>query len=456
MKKNKLILILVFLVIAVVGGFAFIASNDPALNSESASNPGFFSFGSAKRSQVQLDADAASDTLDNIARDSADIKSRFREVEEDTAEAERRFRQTEELIKQLTSRNNMLEQQLKTQAEIITEMQLEPKGVDVDTIRTGIISDLKSEIESLIPKPTEGIVVEEEAPVDDGTTRIRSITVPLNQRGELTEDYLKQVSAAKSSIDTAVSLKEVSDNNSAQKVVVDPRYTIFADSVLNDGLTLTFLNGRVPVNGDVGDPSPFKVIVGRENLSANYFRIPNLKGMLVSGVSYGDRILTCVRTKVHRVTYIFEDGRGITIPPSGKDPEIGYLTDPYGNPCIKGKYFTNKQARLKQTFLAGLASGAASAYASSEVSQSLDEDGNSIFNVTGDKFKYLAGVGISKGTDNVAKILEEDEVDAWDTVVAPSGLRVSVHIEKTLELDQTSIQRRVVYVGNDNTQSFTD
>ena len=337
-------------------------------------------------------------------------------------------------------------------------MQLEPKGFDIDTIRSGLLTDIKTELESFVPKAEEPISIEPEEPViDEGTTRIRSLNLPLDKLGNLSTNYLSQVKASPTSA-ASPAKNSFTDKPSKPEIVIDPRYTIFADSILNDAITLTALNGRVPKDGDLNDPSPFKVIIGNENLSANGFKIPNLKGMMMSGIVYGDKVLQCVRTKIYRATYIFEDGRGITFPTgsSGKDVVLGYLTDPYGNPCIKGTFYTDKGKRLRQSFLTGLATGAAGAYAASETSETTDSDGDTTLSVTGDKLKYLAGIGISKGTEKVVEQLEKDEFDIWETVVVSSGVRVAVHLDQTLALDQTSLQRKVVYVGTNSSKSYTD
>ena len=285
MQKNRLVMILVVLVILVVGGFTLIATNDQGINDASANESlqvnessggglGFFNFGQKTRKPVEIDADGATETLDNIARDSADIKSRFRGVEENAAASARRFEQTDALIKQLTAQNKLLEAQIKSQSETITQMQLEPKGFDIDTIRHGIISDLKNELEVFSPKPASGIVIQNEEPLmDEGTTRIRSINGSLDQRGQIDSQGLNTLSKqtsppnlnARADLGNEASngrrnkLKRspyATSNNAAnrrhsdnsdsntghgsnQQTVIDPRYTIFEDSILNDATTLT-------------------------------------------------------------------------------------------------------------------------------------------------------------------------------------------------------------------------
>lgn len=58
---------------------------------------------------------------------------------------------------------------------------------------------------------------------------------------------------------------------------------------------MTALLGRVPINGTVTDPYPFKVLIGRDNLTANGIDLPDVEGAIVSGTASGDRTLSCVR-----------------------------------------------------------------------------------------------------------------------------------------------------------------
>lgn len=58
---------------------------------------------------------------------------------------------------------------------------------------------------------------------------------------------------------------------------------------------MTALLGRVPVNGTVTDPYPFKVLIGKDNLTANGIELPDVEGAVVSGTASGDWTLSCVR-----------------------------------------------------------------------------------------------------------------------------------------------------------------
>ena len=52
---------------------------------------------------------------------------------------------------------------------------------------------------------------------------------------------------------------------------------------------MTALIGRVPVDGTVNDPYPFKVLLGKDNLAANGIELPEISGAVMSGTAQGDR-----------------------------------------------------------------------------------------------------------------------------------------------------------------------
>ncbi|EPJ8753986.1 TIGR03752 family integrating conjugative element protein, partial [Pseudomonas putida] len=74
-----------------------------------------------------------------------------------------------------------------------------------------------------------------------------------------------------------------------------PVYTIPENSTLMGSIAMTALIGRVPVDGTVNDPYPFKVLVGPDNLTANGIDLPDVVGAVMSGTAAGDWTLSCVR-----------------------------------------------------------------------------------------------------------------------------------------------------------------
>ncbi|MCP4843778.1 MAG: TIGR03752 family integrating conjugative element protein, partial [Actinomycetia bacterium] len=67
-----------------------------------------------------------------------------------------------------------------------------------------------------------------------------------------------------------------------------PVYTVPRNATLIGSTAMTALVGRVPIQGQVRDPMPFKVITGADNLAANGLRVPGVQGMVWSGTAIGD------------------------------------------------------------------------------------------------------------------------------------------------------------------------
>ena len=292
----------------------------------------------------------------------------------------------------------------------------------------------------------------------DTRSRLRSYGVPVDEKGQVKPEYLKSLEAPHTDsvrVSNAANSTPVSEAENGPKV--DPRFTIPADAVLNDSITITALVGRIPRDGDVNDPSPFKVAIGRENLAANGFSIPGIDGMIMSGIVYGDAVRRCVRTKITRATYIFEDGRILTLPKKRqKGLVIGYLTDPYGDPCIKGRYLSNANAQVTKSILANMAAGAANAYAATQTTSQTNTLGGSSTTVTGDNQKYVIGSAVSSGANSVASLLASQQFDQWDQVVVDVGKTVVIHIDEALEIDNASNLRKLVYENEDSTYGLTD
>lgn len=87
-----------------------------------------------------------------------------------------------------------------------------------------------------------------------------------------------------------------------------PVYTVPTNSTLMGSVAMTALIGRVPIDGTVNDPYPFKVLVGPDNLTANGIDIPDVAGAVFSGTASGDWTLSCVRGQVRSITFVFNDG----------------------------------------------------------------------------------------------------------------------------------------------------
>lgn len=146
-------------------------------------------------------------------------------------------------------------------------------------------------------------------------------------------------------------------------------YTLPTNSTLMGSVAMTALIGRVPIDGTVNDPYPFKVIVGPDNLTANGIDIPDVAGAVFSGTASGDWTLSCVRGQVRSITFVFHDGTIRTIPEdsernnqrNNQEDGLGWISDPYGIPCVSGDRRSNAQQYLStQALITAAGAGAAS------------------------------------------------------------------------------------------------
>ncbi|MBC8946338.1 integrating conjugative element protein [Xenorhabdus indica] len=98
--------------------------------------------------------------------------------------------------------------------------------------------------------------------------------------------FLSEKSTAGQKVQNAPALKEKHEK---------PVYTLPENATLVGSQAMTALLGRVPINGTVTDPYPFKILIGKDNLTANGIELPEVEGAVVSGSASGDWTLSCVR-----------------------------------------------------------------------------------------------------------------------------------------------------------------
>src|SRR5579872_6675030 len=164
----------------------------------------------------------------------------------------------------------------------------------------------------------------------------------------------------------------------AQPADVKPVYTIPTNATLMGSVAMTALVGRVPVDGTVNDPFPFKVVIGADNLTANGIELPDVAGAIVSGTASGDWTLSCVRGLIRSVTFVFHDGTVRTLPSdTAREVEgvvsthtgLGWISDPYGIPCVSGVRRSNAvQYLTSQMLITAAAAGAAASIDSKSAS----------------------------------------------------------------------------------------
>ncbi|QJT79297.1 TIGR03752 family integrating conjugative element protein [Kosakonia sp. MUSA4] len=225
-------------------------------------------------------------------------------------------------------------------------------------------------------------------------------------------------------------------------------YTLPQNATLTGSVAMTALIGRVPLNGTVSDPYPFKLLIGEDNLTANGIELPDVAGAVVSGIASGDWTLSCVRGQITSLTFVFHDGTIRTVPQMGKSSnkqqEIGWLSDEQGLPCIPGERKSNAKEYLTSQFLLAGSGAAAEAFANGE-STTVVEGGSITSAVTGNSGQYVLGQAIGGGLKETADWMKQHYGQMFDAVYVPPGHKVAVHLSESLSIDYEPEGRQVKY-----------
>ncbi len=243
----------------------------------------------------------------------------------------------------------------------------------------------------------------------------------------------------------------------AVKPEPEPYYTLPENSTLAGVTAMTSLIGRVPVNGRVTDPMQFKAMVGRDNLAANGWELPeDLAGMIITGVAIGDMALSCTEGKVRSMTFVFNDGAIRTVSArrsgsstsgglsSASNADLGFISDLHGNPCIQGKFVTNAPTSLTDIIGAKGLGVAAEALAQAQTT-TLNRGDSTSASVTGNAGSFALGRMGSAATEELTRWLTERLKSSFDAVVTPSGAQLVVHLDREIQIDKPVNPRRVVH-----------
>ncbi|EDX3117060.1 TIGR03752 family integrating conjugative element protein [Salmonella enterica subsp. enterica serovar Mississippi] len=233
-----------------------------------------------------------------------------------------------------------------------------------------------------------------------------------------------------------------------------PVYTLPENATLVGSQAMTALLGRVPIDGKVTDPYPFKVLIGKENLTANGIELPDVEGAIVSGTATGDWVLSCVRGEVHSITFVFTDGTVRTVPQSAKSSDgsngktnggsIGWLSDEHGILCLSGDRKTNAATYLPTLF--ALSAAGAASDAMSESQTTTTTEGSSITStLTGSAGQAALGKALSGGTNELAEWVKARYGQMFDAIYVPPGANVAVHITRQIPIDYEEKGRKVKY-----------
>ncbi|HHY0467038.1 TPA: TIGR03752 family integrating conjugative element protein [Vibrio parahaemolyticus] len=236
-----------------------------------------------------------------------------------------------------------------------------------------------------------------------------------------------------------------------------PVYTLHRGAMLANAVSMTALMGRVPLNDQLTDPYPFSMIVGRENLLANGFTLPDVQGAIVTGTVSGDWSLSCVRGVVESMDFIRADGSILSYPEdkdeaidSGFDGSevktkgLGFLADPNGNPCLTGERISNAPEYLTTQGLLNASTAAANAAAIAQQTVSVDGS-TTTSSMTGNAAKNAAAESAAAFTSTVSDFIQARMGSSFDIIYTPPGTAASIHLRQPITLRVPEEPVRVRY-----------
>lgn len=249
-----------------------------------------------------------------------------------------------------------------------------------------------------------------------------------------------------------------------EESTLEPYYSIPPGTNAVHTTLLTSLLGEVPNNGSFQQPPfPFQAIIGRKDLlAANGKKLPpEVGGMKISGYAVGvgsflDN-LSCTRAYITQAVYIFNDGHFSVV---GKEQDskesinnpaqsLGYLSDPWGNTCMPGKYITNAPQVLAALTATGVVSGFGSAIADAQTTTYTgSEDASTVIN--GDTAKYGLGTGLSYGMNKASDWMLDRLKGSFDIVYIPASqdnqpTQVVANFTQTIPIDLDTTGRQLRY-----------
>lgn len=347
---------------------------------------------------------------------------------------------TEQRVKSIVDDNT----QLQSQNKVLLQQLQEKTNQNTQSLTT-TVAQLQSQVQTLATHPQNA------QPVSPEDTAQPIQTVP-----ELAETLQADHSGLEKN--------QPPLDSANKKVSIQPVYTIPANATAVQNRLMTALVGRIPVKGVVTDPYPFKIVFSDDTLAANGLRVPNLKQMIVSGYTEGDLNLVSVRGWVTSLTFVFQDGVISTTTSNDnnigqftKENALGYLSDAYGNPFIRGKLITNAPAYVGVNVALGAAQGAANAYAQSQTTAGTTSAGTSTSTVTGSTNAFIAGQSAGTAMSQVQQWWHDREEQSFDAVYVPTSdpkthqpQTVVVNFTKEIHIDYDLAGRKIDYVQTKN------
>ena len=400
------------------------------------------------------DADTPADTIKTLTANVAAMTTEVEALRRDNAGLRR---ENQELLRNRTQIEENVATKLKR--ELLSR---EKDAANRTRIDSGVLSSLTARVDALAASVDEAKIQESQIPVgvglggpeEESADRIVWIE-PLDIVAEDAPDGIfDRVKHRTGRTPESARSTGASTSGGMEARLQDPRpipvYTVPRNATLIGSTAMTALVGRIPVEGQVRDPMPFKVITGAENLAANGLRAPGVQGMVWSGTAIGDWTLSCVSGRLDSVTFVFDDGTIRTLSGDdsqgqggGEDKSLGWISDAQGIPCVSGERKTNAPAFLSQRIGVMALQAAGQAAAAAETTSVIGDSGSVTSTVTGDTGTYVLGKTVAGGSDKVAKWLLERQSQSFDAVFVPAGAKLAIHVDRELPIDLNPNGRRL-------------
>lgn len=239
-------------------------------------------------------------------------------------------------------------------------------------------------------------------------------------------------------------------------------YTLPQNSTLMGSVAMSALIGRVPIDGTVNDPYPFKVLIGPDNLTANGIDLPDVAGAVASGTAAGDWTLSCVRGQIKSLTFVFNDGTVRTLPAPPEEATangsqnngnhsaiqggLGWISDAYGIPCISGERKSNASQYIgSQVLITAAGAGAASLIKPDGNVSSFVNTQTGAVGTVGLSGSEAMGRIIGQGVNDISSWVNKLYGQAFAAVYVQPGAKVAVHLDQQLAIDYEFKGRKVDY-----------
>ena len=393
---------------------------------------------------------------DNLTQNMNKLERKFAKIKTDNEKNQNSTKQMiQQEIKALETENQSLKGKVNRTISALKKASVKPKHSILDKFQIG--GDNSIQIKNAKKIKSDFIWIQ-----DNNNSEFTQEQAEKNTEAEKSNSVF-DIKPAYSNIKKTVSLLRPDQNTNEQtefnrKPKIKPYYTIPPNTWSTGVIVEQPLIGVIPNNNEVLNPQSVMFALSKKNLSANNWRLPAvIRGMQGNAICQGVFVTfsqSYVQCDVQSLTFIFNDGTISTINGTKEQP-LGQLTNRYGNPYIRGKYYGNAAFAAAGTgFFSGL-QGFGNAFAAGQQQISQGAGGN----------MYAIKNTLKYGAGNAVGAMGEAWNDWWhdllksttNFVYVPNWnsqthklLQFNIKISKAIPIDYDSNGRKVNYENQIN------